>query len=343
MSALREPASTNGIRNNSMAGAVVGVIGAGGALPTIWYLEGAATALTREIVGIGTENGVPYLDLRLSGVTNNVYSNISFESPATIAAAQNQVWTGSSYVKLIGGSVANLNSVGLALFERDGAGLYLTSSSGNFIPDAVLTRNVVTRTLTNAIAGRVNLSVSFGHANGVAVDITLRIGAPQLEQLPFATSPILTTAAAVTRARDEISIPIGVAAGEAHSQFMDFVLPSPSIQSRLTGGSAMAAAIEPGLKRLQLWNGTTTLNTANGLVANARTKAAWCGSVAGRSQCLNGGAVATDIATYGGFPSVLLGQQLSGIDSQSPQLFIHSFGVLRSRLSDAQLQALTAA
>jgi hypothetical protein len=37
------------------------------------------------------------------------------------------------------------------------------------------------------------------YTNGLAVDITLRIGLPQLELGAFATSPILTTAAAATR------------------------------------------------------------------------------------------------------------------------------------------------
>jgi hypothetical protein len=41
---------------------------------------------------------------------------------------------------------------------------------------------------------------------GVAIDITLRIGMPQLEQGAFATSVIPTTTATVTRATDVASI-----------------------------------------------------------------------------------------------------------------------------------------
>ena len=67
-------------------------------------------------------------------------------------------------------------------------------------------RCTVTGTTSGTLSGSVAMFVLFSHASGVAVDITLRIGMPQLEQGAFATSVIPTTTAAATRAADVAQI-----------------------------------------------------------------------------------------------------------------------------------------
>jgi hypothetical protein len=61
-------------------------------------------------------------------------------------------------------------------------------------------------TTNNAAIATVQPVIVLSYASGVAIDITLRIGLPQLEQGAFATSPILTSTAAVTRNADVASI-----------------------------------------------------------------------------------------------------------------------------------------
>jgi len=48
--------------------------------------------------------------------------------------------------------------------------------------------------------------VAFSYTTGTAIDLTLRIGSPQLEQQAVASSPIPTTAAAVTRPADVLTL-----------------------------------------------------------------------------------------------------------------------------------------
>ena len=68
-------------------------------------------------------------------------------------------------------------------------------------------RRTVSITLANASTARISHTIfNAAYASGATIDITLRIGLPQLEQGAFATSVIPTTTAAATRAADVASI-----------------------------------------------------------------------------------------------------------------------------------------
>jgi len=60
--------------------------------------------------------------------------------------------------------------------------------------------------MTNASTERVTQQIGIAYTNGAAIDITLRIGLPQLEQGAFATSVIPTTTTALTRNADAASM-----------------------------------------------------------------------------------------------------------------------------------------
>lgn len=204
---LVEEARTNGIRNNSMQGAVAGTPGT---RPTNW---GAPTlaGLTTQIVGIGTVAGIDYIDIRLFGTTTGTtFTFCNPEAAGQIAAAQGQAWTSSFFLAVVGGSTAGLTLLRTLILESDAALATVTSGpSSDLRPvlTSTLSRIALTYTLPSATAAwvstRINGTVA---AIGAVVDLTLRIGWPQLEQGGFATSPIRTTSAAVTRGSEIVTL-----------------------------------------------------------------------------------------------------------------------------------------
>jgi hypothetical protein len=202
---LVEEARTNSIRNNTMVGAVAGTPGT---VPTNWVAGSANVGISREIIGTGTENGITYIDLKYSGTTtgSGLFNIIPDDG---VTASSGQAWTSSAYVKVIGGSTANLTLTHRIRQAVSGGG-FLAATDQTLSPvSGDLIKNRYTLTLSSAPATIASLGqyfiISFA-ASGLAIDVTLRIGLPQLEQGAFATSVIPTTTATVTRSADVASI-----------------------------------------------------------------------------------------------------------------------------------------
>jgi hypothetical protein len=201
---LLEVERTNSIRNNTMVGAVAGTPGTN---PTLWqYVTTQSNGLTQTIVGVGVENGITYIDYRFNGTTVASASAVAFGFESNAAAAAGQTWTSSIYLRLVGGTTTGISSFVLGLIENNSGGSFVggalydiaTPTSASLVTQ----RYSATRTLTTATAAFCVPTMGISVANSTAIDFTLRIGMPQLEQGAFATSVIPTTSATVTRAAD---------------------------------------------------------------------------------------------------------------------------------------------
>lgn len=192
---LIEVDRTNIIRNNTMVGAAVGTPGT---LPTNWvYSLGGGIA--QEIVGVGTVNGINYIDVRCYGTAASTSGRILSMEANTISTA-GFTWTTSAWVALVGGSLNGVSSFTM----RSAAEVVGTV----FTPNAVLTRYVNVRTLAGISVAPV---IRWNALNTVTpIDFTLRIGMPQQELGASVSSVIPTSTVAVTRAADlcEVFVPL---------------------------------------------------------------------------------------------------------------------------------------
>ncbi len=201
--ALIEPQATNLLANNTMQGAVCGTPGA---LPTNWGV--GQGGLTFAVVGKGVANGVSYVDIAFSGTTTGLNFAVYFQNTSgRVAFGGSQAACLSSYVARIGGSSSNISSVKLGWDEFTSGGNYLTSIGGGISLGTSMARRYYTTT-TSSTAASINPFLLFMTTVGAAINITVRIGLPQIEAGTAPTTPIQTTAGASMRSADSLSFSI---------------------------------------------------------------------------------------------------------------------------------------
>jgi hypothetical protein len=205
---LIEGQRTNSVRNSRAEGAIAG---APGTLPTNWGQTGGG--LSREIIGVGTENGIPYIDLRIFGTSTNTFYTFTAEgSSAHTSAASGQAWTASIFARLLSGTVRTTR-FHFRQIEGGGADLGdVTATLSVFTAGSLADcRMTGTATLTAPTVARVFAFVQPIFTTGTVIDDTWRIGFPQLELGSFASTPILPPVgapAAALRGTDILTAPL---------------------------------------------------------------------------------------------------------------------------------------
>jgi hypothetical protein len=350
---LVEEARTNSISNNTMVGAAAGTPGT---LPTNWGTFTNITGLTQTVVGTGTESGITYIDVRLFGVVTAGTIYRFFSEPANgVAALTGQTWTSSQYLRVVAGSTAGISLVSNLYQEFTSASVFVTEAAVNVtVPTSaalITQKSSTTRTLaggatTAFLRPAIQLTVT-----STAIDITLRIGLPQLELGAFATSVIPTTTAAVTRAADVASINtlspwFNAVEGTLFSQTLltrqnavggtnvfyiwDTVTSELKIFYR-GSGAVGAASIVSGVLQADL-------SPSAAIPANTVAKVAFGVKTNDFAASANGGAVVTD--TSGTVPTGLTQVILGGPGSING--YLQRITYYPRRLTDAELQTLTA-
>lgn len=167
------------------------------------------------IIGQGTENGLPYIDVSYSGVSTGSgnLSELYPETSAAVAAVAGQTWTFSVYVRLLSGSMPAGANVSIGINENTSAGAFITgagTAAGAMIPNATAQRFAYTRLLTSGSTAQILTRLTISNT-GAGTDLTglvLRWYAPQLERNEFASSVILPPVgvpAGTTRAVDVLT------------------------------------------------------------------------------------------------------------------------------------------
>lgn len=174
-------APANMVANSSVSGAVVGVIGSGGAMPTGWSWGSAGgAAITREVVAVGSD----YIDVRWYG-TNGTGATVypSVFMGGNITAVVGQPVAASVYVQLIAGSFAGVTygAVGTLSLQFGNSGSYVSATSVSAQATTTMARLYSSGSRSTADHNEWRPYVIGEFNPGDTFDFTLRISRPQVE------------------------------------------------------------------------------------------------------------------------------------------------------------------
>jgi len=345
---LLEPQRTNAIRNSTNTGAVVG---SPGTLPTNWTTS--LIGLTREIVGIGVENGLTYIDVRFSGVsTGNSSQRILFENTTQISATPSQNWSLSAYIKMVSQPLPPVSAQFL-IFDLNSSGGFIGAGFQDISITNTLNRFSYSRTTgTDPLIARLQPILGFTTLAGQSYDFTFRIAAPQIEAGAFPTSFIPTISTSVTRNADVISrsniFTNGYITSAGGTWFVDFKGNVDLIRSGSAGGlflntGTISLAGDGFLFRnpttssqkmsIIKYNSGTPSTLYNTLTENVKAAIKWNGTTA--DIFVNGVKVVSATAFTATNMENLIGE------GQNRTLQINSMSLYPTPLSDTELINLT--
>jgi hypothetical protein len=164
----------NYVRNSTMVGATNGVLSAAPFMGT-WGTS-IGNGLTWSIVGSGTEGGIAYVDIAVSGTATALTGQYIIFDTTVNPTSGGLLWTGSAYFRLISGTAPGNH--GIYIVDNVAGNQALFGLSGG----PLATQRASYTYTTNASATTVAVRYRYGPPDTVtAVSFTIRIGAPQLE------------------------------------------------------------------------------------------------------------------------------------------------------------------
>jgi hypothetical protein len=172
----------DGIPNKGFAGTSIGTGVAN--LPDEWVIGSSGLGvLTLSVVGFNANIAEPYVDVRINGTSSTTACSINFGSSSaltTIQATVGTVWNTSYSIDLIGGSMANVNSINHVLAEYNVSTDLTTQVDGfPFVITSTDTLFSKQWTVTNANTNRIRPGFRFLWSNNVALNFTIRITKPR--------------------------------------------------------------------------------------------------------------------------------------------------------------------
>lgn len=215
-------AAANGVRNSAMAGAEAGLPGS---LPAHWAFFGGNGIEGHEIIGTGTASGLPYIDLRIAGLTIAASGvALAFETHGVFGAGQGDDVTFSCHFALAGGAVEGFDIIRTRIIEHRADGSVAHTHYPPPIRDDLtpeIGRFTMTREVVNAETASVVADIETTFASGQALDMTLRIAAPQLELGTTASAPILSSGIVGMRDADRLMLHLPPGSHDLEIAFAD--------------------------------------------------------------------------------------------------------------------------
>lgn len=191
--ALNESAA-NLVTNSRGIGAAAGTPGV---LPAGWFAQ--AAGLSIGVTRTGTEDGLPYVDIRYRGVTSANFGNAVFGNVSGVVPGSGHSL--SAYLSLVAGTATAINLASLRFrYTLAEGGSVDVATAFPLVAGALKQARVAA---TDAVAAGANGSgiifVQFNWSVGVSVDFTIRVALPQLEVGPFASPAIPTASGTLVR------------------------------------------------------------------------------------------------------------------------------------------------
>lgn len=183
-------AFTNSIRNPRGEGAVTGVLGSGGALPTNWSVSAGGLAI--EIVSRGSVP-LPFVELHFSGVATATMASLYFEANSHALAIAGESWGMDLWAHYPVEPLAAANQVSLDLQSYGSGGSLQNALPKNVSLDGHLERHELKRVLSNSSTYAARPALVFALTIGATYDFVMRVAAPKLCKLVTLEGPELVT------------------------------------------------------------------------------------------------------------------------------------------------------